>query len=37
MHLRTDGDRQIIFVDYFLNPTPGSRNLEVDETQVIKP
>lgn len=37
MQLRTDGDRQIVFVDYFLNPTPGSRNLEFDPQKTIKP
>jgi len=35
--LRTNGDSKFVFIDYFLNPKPGSRNLEYDSTQdVIK-
>ena len=35
MQLRTDGDRQIVFVDYYLNQQPGSRNLEFDQAKQI--
>jgi len=36
LHLRTDGDRPYVFVDYWFNPTPGSRNLEFDPAKVVK-
>jgi len=37
LQLRTDGDRRIVFIDYYLNPRPGSRNLEFDPGKTIKP
>ena len=30
LHLRTDGDRPTVIVDYLVNPTPDNRNLEYD-------
>ena len=30
LQLRTDGDRPTVAVDYWVNPTPGNRNLEYD-------
>lgn len=35
--LRTNGDSKVVFLDYFLNPKPGSRNLEFDPAKAIKP
>jgi len=36
MHLRTDGDRSRVAIDYWLNPTPGNRNLEFDPAKTVK-
>ncbi len=36
MHLRTDGDRPRVAIDYWLNPKPESRNLEFDPTKVVQ-
>lgn len=36
LQLRTDGDRPYVFVDYWFNPAPGSRNLEFDPAKVVK-
>jgi hypothetical protein len=38
--LRTNGDSKVVFVDYYLNPKPGSRNLEFDPSKTamaVKP
>jgi hypothetical protein len=34
LHLRTDGDRPYVFIDYWLNPS-GSRNLEYDASKTV--
>jgi len=34
LHLRTDGDRPFVAVDYWLNPT-GDRNLEFDPAKAV--
>lgn len=30
LHFNTDGDRPLVFIDYYLNPQGGNRNLEYD-------